>query len=71
MTAFGSFNKPDQDVVKDNLIICISETLFSLFAGFAVFSILGYMAHELKVTVPQVTRSGIGLAFIVFPVSFI
>ncbi|KAL0477308.1 sodium- and chloride-dependent GABA transporter [Acrasis kona] len=67
MTAFGSFNDENQDVVSDNLIICIAETSFSLFAGFAVFSILGYMAHERGVTVPEVTASGIGLAFVVFP----
>jgi SNF family Na+-dependent transporter len=40
MTAFGSYNRPDQDVVTDNLVICISETLFSLFAGFTVFATL-------------------------------
>jgi NSS family neurotransmitter:Na+ symporter len=67
MTAFGSFNKPEQDMVRDNLIVCISNCSFSFFAGFAVFSILGYMAHAKNTTIDQVTTGGIGLAFIVFP----
>jgi NSS family neurotransmitter:Na+ symporter len=67
MTSFGSYNKPNQDLVRDNLIVCITNSSFSIFAGFAVFSVLGYMAHERNTTVDQVTSSGIGLAFVVFP----
>ncbi|KAL9644717.1 hypothetical protein ABK040_012371 [Willaertia magna] len=67
ITALSSFNKPNQDIVKDAWIIGISTYFFSIFAGFCVFSILGYMAHQKGLSVDQVTDSGIGLAFIVLP----
>lgn len=67
MTSFGSYNKPNQDLVRDNLIVCITNCSFSFFSGFAVFAMLGYMAHSIGTTVDKVSTSGIGLAFVVFP----
>jgi NSS family neurotransmitter:Na+ symporter len=67
MCSFGSFNKPDRDLVRDNFIVCITDVSFSFFSGFVVFALLGYMAHQKGLTVDQVTASGIGLAFVVFP----
>lgn len=39
----------------------------SFYSGFAIFSVLGYMAHEQGLTVQQVAESGPGLAFIAYP----
>lgn len=36
----------------------------AIFAGFAVFSVLGFMAHNLDSTVDEVVQGGPGLAFI-------
>lgn len=39
----------------------------SIFSGFVVFSIIGYLAHELELPVDQVVNEGVGLAFMVYP----
>lgn len=39
----------------------------SIFSGFVVFSIIGYLAHELEVPVEKVVNEGVGLAFMVYP----
>jgi solute carrier family 6 amino acid transporter-like protein 5/7/9/14 len=41
--------------------------LTSLYGGFAVFAVVGYMAHETGLPVEDVIKSGPGLAFIVYP----
>ncbi|KAI8122141.1 Sodium- and chloride-dependent glycine transporter 2 [Lucilia cuprina] len=39
----------------------------SFFAGLVIFSIIGFLAHELDVEVKKVVDQGAGLAFIVYP----
>lgn len=39
----------------------------SIFSGFVVFSIIGYLAHELELPVKDVVEHGVGLAFMVYP----
>ena len=49
------------------MIVCFGNCLTSVFAGFAIFSILGFLAKELEVDVKDVVSSGGGLAFIAYP----
>jgi len=67
MIAYASFNKETQDVSGDAFITALSNSAISLFAGFVVFSILGYMATSTGVGIEEVATSGPGLAFVVFP----
>jgi SNF family Na+-dependent transporter len=39
----------------------------SLYGGIAIFSILGFMAHDHGVSVSEVAEKGPGLAFIAYP----
>lgn len=67
MIALGSYNKFNNNFVKDCLIIAATNTSTSIYAGFAIFSVLGYMAKEQGVPIAQVAESGPGLVFIAYP----
>ncbi|XP_064418063.1 sodium- and chloride-dependent creatine transporter 1-like [Latimeria chalumnae] len=67
LSALSSFNKFNNDCLRDTYIILLINSGTSFLAGFAVFSILGFMAAEQGVTISQVAESGPGLAFIAFP----
>ncbi|MBI2659115.1 sodium-dependent transporter [Candidatus Woesearchaeota archaeon] len=67
LIAYASFNKPTDDIAKNAVIVGVSDTLFSILAGFIIFGTLGFMATAQNVPVEQVAASGPGLAFVVFP----
>lgn len=67
MIALGSYNKYNNNFVRDCLIIAVTNTSTSLYAGFAIFSVLGYMAKEQGVPIAEVAESGPGLVFIAYP----
>ena len=48
-------------------MVCISNALTSFFAGFAIFSVIGFLATEMEVGVEDVVAQGTGLAFIAYP----
>ena len=67
MIAYASYLPKKAEIVKDALYISIGNCFFSVFAGFAVFGTLGYMAHSMHVPVDQVVDKSIGLAFVSYP----
>ncbi|XP_030199009.1 sodium- and chloride-dependent GABA transporter 3 isoform X2 [Gadus morhua] len=67
INTLGSYNKKNNNCYKDSLWLCALNSATSFVAGFAVFSILGFMAHQQDVTMDNVVESGPGLAFIAFP----
>uniref|UniRef100_A0A3Q0SWA7 Zgc:158427 n=1 Tax=Amphilophus citrinellus TaxID=61819 RepID=A0A3Q0SWA7_AMPCI len=67
LTVLGSYNKYNNNCYNDCLMLCLLNSVTSIVAGFAVFSVLGFMAHEQGVPIAEVAESGPGLAFIAYP----
>ncbi|TRY73528.1 hypothetical protein TCAL_03333 [Tigriopus californicus] len=67
LITLASYNPFHNNVVRDTVIVCLGNCLTSFIAGFAIFSVLGFLAHELGVDVQDVVQDGTGLAFIAYP----
>uniref|UniRef100_A0A8C5HIZ7 Transporter n=1 Tax=Gouania willdenowi TaxID=441366 RepID=A0A8C5HIZ7_GOUWI len=67
LTSLGSYNKYNNNCYRDCIFLCTLNSLTSFTAGFAIFSVLGFMAKEQGVDISVVAESGPGLAFIAYP----
>ncbi|KAF3705140.1 Sodium- and chloride-dependent GABA transporter 2 [Channa argus] len=67
LTALASYNKYNNNCYRDCVALCCLNSATSIFAGFAVFSVLGFMAQDLNISMDEVATSGPGLAFIAYP----
>ncbi|XP_061908799.1 sodium- and chloride-dependent creatine transporter 1-like isoform X4 [Entelurus aequoreus] len=67
LTALGSYNRFHYNCYQDAFVLAAINSGTSLFAGFVVFSVLGFMAAEQGVDISKVAESGPGLVFIAYP----
>jgi NSS family neurotransmitter:Na+ symporter len=67
MIAYGSFLGRKAEITNSALITGLANCGTSFLAGFAVFSMLGYLAQVKGLPIPDVTASGTGLAFVAYP----
>ncbi|XP_068604687.1 sodium- and chloride-dependent taurine transporter-like [Brachionichthys hirsutus] len=67
MTSLGSYNKYKYNCYRDCLLLGVLNSGTSFVSGFAIFSVLGFMAQEQGVDIADVAESGPGLAFIAYP----
>jgi NSS family neurotransmitter:Na+ symporter len=67
MIAYASYLPKDTDIIQNAFITSFADCFYSVFAGFAVFGVLGYMAHTKGVGIDQVIKSGPSLAFVAYP----
>ncbi|KAG6937199.1 solute carrier family 6 member 14, partial [Chelydra serpentina] len=67
LVALSSYNKFHNNCYSDAIAVCLVNCLTSVFAGFAIFSVLGHMAFLADKPVSEVVDSGFDLAFVAYP----
>ena len=67
LIAYASYLPEKGDINNNAFLTGFINCGFSFFAGFAVFSALGFLAMEMGLPVAQVVESGPNLAFITYP----
>lgn len=63
----ASYNKFRNNTQFDSLLVPLMNSGTSIFAGFVVFSVLGYLSRMSGLPVSSVVAGGPGLAFITYP----
>lgn len=67
MITYASYLPKKSDINNNAIITCLADAGTSFFAGFAVFSVIGYLAFSSGVGVSEVIKVGPELAFIAYP----
>lgn len=65
MTSYSSYNPPEKAIIGDSFLVAFGNSGLSFVAGFAVFSIVGYLNSIDPVLAAK--SSSLGLAFIAYP----
>ncbi len=63
----ASYNGFRNNCHRDALLVGVCNSLTSLYAGFTVFGVIGYIAKAKNADIADVVTEGPGLAFIVYP----
>ena len=67
MITYASYLPRKTNIGRNALITCLVNCLYSFIAGFAVFGIVGFMAHSQGVPFEDAIKGGPQLAFVVYP----
>ncbi|WP_455221223.1 sodium-dependent transporter [Kaarinaea lacus] len=67
MIAYASYLPEKANITGSALLTVLINSGYSLFAGCAVFSVLGFMAYSENKEISEVVTQSIGLAFVAYP----
>ncbi|XP_060068612.1 sodium- and chloride-dependent glycine transporter 2-like [Ylistrum balloti] len=67
LMTMASYNTFHNNCYRDSIILTILGEGTSIYGGFVVFAVIGYMAHDANLPIATVVKSGPGLGFAVYP----
>lgn len=67
MITYASYLPKKVNITRSAIITTVCNCGYSVFAGFAVFATLGFMANAKGVAVSEVVNAGPALAFVTYP----
>ncbi|GJQ74717.1 hypothetical protein Trydic_g21568 [Trypoxylus dichotomus] len=67
LVTLASYNKFHNNCIRDALIVTVANGFTALYAGFAIFSMIGFLAKQMDLPVESVATDGPGLAFVAYP----
>ncbi|KAF9409986.1 hypothetical protein HW555_010805 [Spodoptera exigua] len=67
LVTLASYNKFNNNCHFDAVFVSFANFFTSVYAGFAIFSVLGFQAQLMGVRISDVATEGPGLAFVVYP----
>ena len=67
LIAMSSYNRFDNDCLKNAVTVAVVNCGTSFFAGFAIFSVIGFMSKKARLNVEDTLEAGPGLTFVVYP----
>ena len=67
MIAYASYLPEDANLSRNAVLTGLINSGFSLFSGFVVFAVLGFMAVSQQQPISEVVTQSIGLAFVAYP----
>lgn len=71
MISMASYNKFNNNILRDTFIVAVINSVTSIFAGLVIFSAIGYMSHLHNLPVEDIATDGPGLVFVVYPEAFV
>jgi NSS family neurotransmitter:Na+ symporter len=67
MIAYASYLPEKTNISRNAVITALADCGYAVFAGFAVFAVLGFMATSQGKPISEVVTQSIGLAFVAYP----
>lgn len=67
LITLGKHNKFHYNHMRTAVFVALLDGFTGLFAGLAIFSVLGFMSHRTGIEVSELAVGGPGLSFIVYP----
>ena len=67
MITYASFLKKKSDLTNNAFIVALADAGTAFLAGFAVFSVVGYLTASQGIGIDGLTMAGPGLTFITYP----